>query len=143
RRALTTGVDSPGTPWVIAPTMTTVTAMKVVTTDGAPALQAGWTSRQMRTPLSPVIVNGVAFVVASGEAAPRPGAAVDAVDGARQSMPAVLYALDATSGRERWSGGNTITSFVHGPAVWPGIGQVHVATFDSTVYAFGFPLERY
>ena len=140
---LTTWVDSTGTPWIIGPTATTVAAMKVVTTNGAVALQAGWTSRQMRTPLSPLIVNGVAFVVSSGEFVPRPGAAADAAERARQSMPAVLYALDATTGRELWSSGNTITSFVHGPAVWPGIGQVHVATFDNTVYAFGFPLERY
>jgi outer membrane protein assembly factor BamB len=97
----------------------------------------------MRAPLSPVIVNGVAFVVSSGEFVPRAGAAVDAVERARQSGPAVLYALDATTGRELWSSGIAITSFVHGPAVWPGIGQVHVATFDNTVYAFGFPLERY
>ena len=140
---LTTWTDSTGTPWVIAPTATAVTAMKVVVTNGAPSLQAGWTSRQMQAPLSPVIVNGVAFVVSSGEFVPRAGAAVDAAERARQSVPAVLYALDATTGRELWSSGSAITSFVHGPAVWPGIGQVHVATFDNTVYAFGFPLERY
>jgi hypothetical protein len=140
---LTTWTDSTGTPWVLAPNATSVTAMKVVATNGTPTLQAGWTSRQLRAPLTPVIVNGVAFVVSSGEFVPRPGAAVDAVERARQSVPAVLYALDAITGRELWSSGSTITSFVHGPAVWPGIGQVHVATFDNTVYAFGFPLERY
>jgi len=140
---LTTWVDAIGTPWIIVPTETSVTAMKIASANGGPQLQAGWTSRQMRAPLSPVIVNGVAFVVSSGEFVPRAGAAVDAVERARQSGPAVLYALDATTGRELWSSGSAITSFVHGPAVWPGIGQVHVATFDNTVYAFGFPLERY
>jgi hypothetical protein len=55
----------------------------------------------------------------------------------------VLYALDAATGRELWTSGNTITSFAHRSALWPGIGQIHVATYDNTVYAFGFPLERY
>jgi outer membrane protein assembly factor BamB len=66
-----------------------------------------------------------------------------AADRARQSEPAVLYALDAATGRELWTSRNAITSFAHGAALWPGIGQVHVATYDNTVYAFGFPLERY
>jgi hypothetical protein len=51
--------------------------------------------------------------------------------------------LDAGTGRELWSSGSTITSFVHGPAVWPGIGQIHVAAYDNAIYAFGFPIERY
>jgi len=140
---LTTWVDSTGTPWVAMPTATTITAMKVASVNGAPTLQAGWTSRPMRTPLSPVIVNGVAFVVSSGEYLPPPGATLSAADRSRQSVAAVLYALDAATGRELWSSGSTITSFVHGPVVWPGIGQFHVAAFDSTVYAFGFPIERY
>jgi outer membrane protein assembly factor BamB len=139
---LTTWVDSTGTPWVAMPTATTITAMKVASVNGAPTLQAGWTSRPMRAPLSPVIVNGVAFVVSSGEFLPS-GATVSAAALARQSIAAVLYALDAGTGRELWSSGSTITSFVHGPALWPGIGQVHVAAFDNTVYAFGFPIERY
>jgi outer membrane protein assembly factor BamB len=140
---LTTWVDSTGTPWVAMPTATTITAMKVGSVNGAPTLQAGWTSRPMRAPLSPVIVNGVAFVVSTGEYVPSAALAVSAADRARQSVAAVLYALDAGTGRELWSSGTTITSFVHGPAVWPGIGQIHVATYDNTVYAFGFPIERY
>jgi hypothetical protein len=47
------------------------------------------------------------------------------------------------TGRELWNSGTTIASFAHGPTLWSGIGQIHVATFDNTVYAFGFPLERY
>jgi|SoiMethySBSTD1v2_1073268.scaffolds.fasta_scaffold03741_6 hypothetical protein len=140
---LTTWVDSTGMSWVAMPTATTITAMKVTSVNGAPTLQAGWTSRPMRAPLSPVIVNGVAFVVSSGEYLPAAGATLSAADRARQSVAAVLYALDAGTGRELWSSGSTITSFVHGPAVWPGIGQVHVAAYDNTVYAFGFPIERY
>ncbi|HET9361877.1 MAG TPA: hypothetical protein VFO58_19125, partial [Vicinamibacterales bacterium] len=74
---------------------------------------------------------------------PPSGARVSAADRARQSAPAVLYALDAATGRELWTSGSTITSFAHRQTLWPGIGQIHVATYDNAVYAFGFPLERY
>lgn len=140
---LATWEDSSGTRWLLVPTETTIVAMKVTTAGGVPALQVGWTSRQLRAPLTPIVVNGVVFVVSSGKFVPPPGVNVAAADRARQSVPAVLYALDAATGRELWSSGNTITSFAHGPALWPGIGQVHVAAYDNTVYAFGFAMERY
>jgi outer membrane protein assembly factor BamB len=140
---LATWMDSSGTAWLLLPAETTVSAVKVSAGNGPPTLEPGWTSRQMRAPIVPLIINGVAFVVSSGEFVPQVGATLAAADRARQSVPAVLYALDAATGRELWSSGKTITSFAHGPAVWPGIGQVHVATSDNTVYAFGFPLERY
>jgi len=140
---LSTWVDSSGTSWVLMPTATAVAAMKISIPNGTPTIASGWVSRQMRAPLSPVIVNGVAFVVSSGEFVPPAGASVNAADRARRSVPAVLYALDALTGRELWSSGTTIATFARGSATWPGIGQIHVATYDNTVYAFGFPVERY
>ena len=74
-------------------------------------------------PLPPIVVNGVAFVMSS-------------------EGPSVLYALDAANGRELWTSGRTITSPALRPALWAGIGQVHVATRDNIVYAFGFAMER-
>jgi outer membrane protein assembly factor BamB len=118
---LSSWVDATSTTWLIAPSATNVSAMKVVTTNGTLALQTGWTSRQMQAPLSPVIVNGVVFAVSRN----------------------ALYAIDGVTGRELWSSGRTIPETVSGSALWPGIGQIHVATSDSAVYAFGFPLERY
>jgi outer membrane protein assembly factor BamB len=140
---LATWEDSGGTRWLLVPTATTVVAMKVTSTGGTLSLTAGWTARDMRAPLAPIVVNGVAFVVSSGEYVPPGGARVSAADRARQSVAARLHALDAATGRELWTSGNAIRSFAHGAALWPGIGQVHVATYDNTVYAFGFPLERY
>ena len=55
----------------------------------------------------------------------------------QRSKPAVLYALDAVTGKELWSSGTTIGSFVRGVAPSAGDGQVYVVTFDGTVYAFG------
>jgi hypothetical protein len=54
----------------------------------------------------------------------------------------VLYALDGATGRELWNSGNTITSVMHARSLWPGIGQIHVATHDNAAYAFGFAMER-
>jgi outer membrane protein assembly factor BamB len=140
---LATWEDSAGTRWLLMPSATKVIAMKVTSTGSSVALAAGWVSRDMRAPLTPIVVNGVAFVVSSGEYVAPIGARVSAADRARQSVPATLYALDAATGRELWTSGSTITSFAHRSALWPGIGQIHVATYDNAVYAFGFPLERY
>jgi outer membrane protein assembly factor BamB len=140
---LATWEDSAGTRWLLMPTATKIVAMKVTSAGGTFSIAPGWTSRDMRVPLTPIVVNGVAFVVSSGEYVPPIGARDSAADRARQSVPAALYALDAATGRELWTSGSTIASFAHRSALWPGIGQIHVATYDNAVYAFGFPLERY
>ena len=60
-----------------------------------------------------------------------------------RSSPAVLYALDSATGKELWNSGKAITSFVHSAGLWSSDGQVYVATYDSTVYAFGFAMDRH
>ncbi len=53
------------------------------------------------------------------------------------STHAVLYALDAQTGKELWSSGDQITSWNH----WSGLsianGRVYIGTFDSILYCFG------
>jgi outer membrane protein assembly factor BamB len=89
----------------------------------------------------PTIVNGVVFAVSSGEY--RGGdRQMTAQQRAQRSKPAVLYALDAATGKELWSSGTTIASFVRGVGPSAGDGQVYVVTYDGTVYAFGIPLEH-
>jgi len=60
----------------------------------------------------------------------------------QRSKPAVLYALDAATGKELWSSGATISSFVRGVGPSAGDGQVYVVTYDGTIYAFGIPIEH-
>jgi outer membrane protein assembly factor BamB len=103
-----------------------IAAFKVVPTANGFALEAGWTSRAIASPAAPIVVNDVVFAAASG----RPKGA------------AVLYALDSRSGRELWTSGKTMTSYIAGASLWASNSQVHVATHDGTVYAFGFVLER-
>jgi outer membrane protein assembly factor BamB len=116
-------------------------AFKVVDQSGTVRLQAAWSSRDMLSPAPPTVVNGVVFAISTGEY--RSGdSQLTAAQRAQRGKPAVLYALDAASGKELWSSGNTITSFVHGVGPSAGDGQVYVVTYDGTVYAFGIPLEH-
>ena len=77
----------------------------------------------MASPRTPIIVNGVVFALAGGDAGAN----------------AVLYALDPATGKELWNSGATITSTASA-GMSAGTGQVHVVTSDNTVYAFGIPL---
>ena len=118
-----------------------IAAYKLVDQAGAPTLQPAWTSRDMVSPTPPTIVNGVVFAISSGEYRAA-DAQMTAAQRVQRSKPAVLYALDAATGKELWSSGTTIASFVRGVGPSAGDGQVYVVTFDGTVYAFGIPLEH-
>ena len=137
---LATWVDADGTRWLIAPGGGGITALKVVDKDGAVALEKGWQSRAIASPLAPIVLNGVVFATASGEY--RGGdATLSAAERAKRSTPAVLYALDGATGKELWSSGSTITSFARA-GLAAGGGQVYLVTYDNTLYAFGIPLEH-
>ena len=157
--ALSTWEDADGTRWVLAAsgaplhadttfpatngtiTNGAIVAFKVVDENGTPALRPGWASRDMLSPVTPAIVNGVVFAVSSGEYLTT-DASMNAAQRAKRSKPAVLYAIDASTGKELWNSGNTITSFVHAVGPSAGDSQVYVVTYDGTVYAFGIPLEH-
>jgi hypothetical protein len=115
-----------------------IVAFTVVDQNGAPSLSPQWVSRDLVSPVTPAVVNGVVFALASGESMEKGTAA----QRAKKSVPAVLYALDGASGKELWSSGTTITSFVHGVGASAGDSQVYVVTYDGTLYAFGVPMER-
>jgi outer membrane protein assembly factor BamB len=141
--ALASWEDESGVRWLLAPSAATngaITAYRV--NPGAkPALQPAWASREMIAPLPPMVVNGVIFAASSGEYNPG-DPAVSNADRARRSSPAVLYALDASTGKEIWNSGSTMTAFAHGTGLSSSPGQVYLATSDNTVYAFGMPYER-
>jgi len=139
--ALATLLDADGTRWILAPTSTAISAFKVVDRNGIPTLELGWTSRDMMSPLTPIVVNDVVFALSSGEFRAG-GTSLTAQQRAQRSKPAVLYALDASTGKELWNSGATITSFAHSGGVSGGFGQVYVGTYDSTFYTFGFPIEK-
>jgi hypothetical protein len=154
--ALTSWMDSGGTRWVLAPmagtlaagsgfanangaiTNGTVVAFKVADQGGKPVLTPAWASRDLVSPATPVVVNGVVFALSSGEFHSG-DSSVTATQRAQRSQPAVLYALDAFTGKELWNSGKTIMSFSpHSAGLAVSTGQIYIVTYDSTVYAFGF-----
>jgi hypothetical protein len=124
--SLATWQDPAGTRWLIGSTEGAVRAWKVVERNGGPAVEAAWTSPEISSPVTPIIVNGVVFSASKGS----------------RSTPAVVYALDSTSGRELWNSGPILSSFVAESGLSAGDTQVYLGTADGTLYAFGFPIEH-
>ena len=121
----------PGQGWLLATTRNAIVAFKIGPGD-KPSLTPAWTSRALTSPAAPLVVNNVVFAVSSGKPAAPSGA----------GSAAVLYGLDAMTGKEIWSSGTTLKSYIPGRALWASNSQVYVGGNDGAVYAFGFALER-
>jgi outer membrane protein assembly factor BamB len=113
------------TRWLLAVKSGKVASFKVGEENGAIALKEGWTSRDFGSPAPPIVVNGVVFVLSSGS----------------PSTPAVLYALDGTTGKELWNSGKNIPTYSTS-GISAGASKVYVSTHDGTLYAFGYMLPR-
>lgn len=119
-----------------------IAAFKVEEKSGKWQLTPAWISRDMNRAEPPVIANGIIFAYGSGEDTDQ--AAFDiglAYNNAAQriagSTHAVLYALDAQTGRELWSSGKQITSWNHWGGLTVANGRVYISTFDGVQYCFG------
>jgi outer membrane protein assembly factor BamB len=123
--ALASWEDAQNTRWIAVPSSRGIVTFKVGDDTGKLALQPGWTSREIVSPLPPLVVNGVLFAASSGT----------------RAVPAVLYAIDATNGKDLWNSMRTITTSVRG-GLSAGQGNVYVPGADSTLYAFGFAIEK-
>jgi outer membrane protein assembly factor BamB len=130
-----------GARWLLAASSGNVTAWKVVERDGTISLEFGWMSQDIAAPLPPMVINGVVFVLSSGEYHSG-DATMTAAQRVQRSSPAVLYALDGATGKTLWDSGKTITSFVHSGGLSGGASQLYLSTYDGTIYAFGFPIEH-
>ena len=131
--ALASWQDPSGTRWILAPSGKNITAFKLA---GEGRLEVAWTSRELVSPTAPVVINGVVFALSSGEFRSS-----DSKTTVAKSVPAVLYALDSATGKEVWSSGTAMTSFVHSGSLAAGDSRVYVSTFDGTQYVFSFPFE--
>jgi outer membrane protein assembly factor BamB len=151
--------DSKGTRWVLTPFWGAkhsqfrapiehgpvkdgaIVAFKVEDKGGKTTLTPAWISRDMNRAEPPVIANGVVFAYGNGENTDQAYSDVGLDDVASRRIPAstraVLYALDAQTGKELWSSGDQIKSWNH----WSGLsianGRVYIATFDGYLYCFG------
>jgi len=120
---LATWRDESGTRWILAALGDAIGGFRVVDKGGTPSIERGWTSRTMASPRAPIIVNGVVFALAGGNA----------------NANATLYALDPLTGKDLWTSGSTIAG-VASAGLSSGTGQVYVVTSDNTVWSFGIPL---
>jgi len=118
-----------------------IVALKLVSRGGGFALEPGWVSRDLVSPLAPVVVNGVVFALSSGEFR-SDDPSLTAAQRAAKSEKAVLYALDSATGKELWNSGATMTSFTSSGGLAAGGSRVYVSTFDGVQYAFSFPIEH-
>jgi outer membrane protein assembly factor BamB len=96
----------------------------------------------MNVPEPPVVANGIVFVISSGEFLRQikdDGQFYSAQERIEKSSGAVLYALDAETGKELYSSGKTITTFTHFGGLSVTDGRIFLTTHDSKVYAFAGP----
>lgn len=163
--ALSTWEDAQRTRWLLAPAWGgaakdgmkfplsygeapdgSVMAFKVVETDGKPALEPAWISTNMSVPEPVVVADGVVFALSNGENVAQvdsKGHLISSHDRAAAARGgAVLYALDAATGKMLYSSGKAIRGFTHFSGLAISDGRVFAVTYDSTVYAFGLGEEN-
>jgi outer membrane protein assembly factor BamB len=118
-----------------------IVAFKLKEKNGKAELVPAWLSRDMISSKPPVVVNRVVFVLASGEFTGQSNDAVgglfSAAERIQRSAPAKLYALDAVTGKELYSSGEQVTSFLHQAGLSVADDKVIFGTFDGTIYCFG------
>ena len=157
--SMATWEDAQGTRWILTPiwgpphsefkvpashgpvTHGAIVALKLEEKNGQPVLTPAWMSRDMDLAEPPVIANGVVYTFGNGEDATQATAEGGLDSSAPRRIPlskhAVLYALDAQTGRELYSSGTQITSFNHFSGVSVANGRVYIGTFDGMLYCFG------
>jgi hypothetical protein len=118
-----------------------IVAFKVEEKGGKYQLTPAWISRDINRAEPPVIANGIVFAYGNGEDTEQAYPDIGLDDVAARRIPgsthAVLYALDAQTGKELWSSGDQITSWNHWSGLSVANGRVYIATFDSNLYCFG------
>jgi len=157
--SMATWEDAQGTRWILTPiwgpahsefkaplsygpvTHGAIVALKLEDKGGRLVLTPAWISRDMDLAEPPVIANGVIYTYGNGENATQATAEGGLDSSAPRRIPlskqAVLYALDALTGRELYSSGTQITSFNHFSGVSVANGRVYIGTFDGMLYCFG------
>jgi outer membrane protein assembly factor BamB len=126
----------------IGPDGGAILAFRLANNNGRPELEQVWTSRSMISPAPTVVANGMIFALSSGNSprlAKKNGRPYTREEKAAMAKPAVLYALDAVTGRELYSSGDTIrtTTLPSGLAV--ANARVYFPGMDGRMYCLGLP----
>ncbi len=112
-----------------------------------PVLEPAWITGGFNLPEPVAIANGVVFVLSTGENTrqTQQGGVIDysnlklLTDAERMANTnnAVLYALDAKTGKVSYDSGNALSGWVHFSGLALADGQVYAVDHDSRVYCFG------
>jgi outer membrane protein assembly factor BamB len=126
-----------------------IMAFKLATSPSTqkPTLEPAWISGDLDVPEPVAIANGVIFALATGENTQQTtGPSVIIYHGqklltdqqrSQNTHNAILYALDAKTGRVLYQSGNTIGSWVHFSGLAVADGRVYAVDHSSTLYCFG------
>jgi len=96
-----------------------------------PILEPAWASGDFNLPDPVAIANGVVFALSTGENADQEG------DRLKDTTPAVLYALDARTGKVLYQSGNAMNTWVHFSGLAIANARIYAVDHDSWVYCFG------
>ena len=119
-----------GTRWVLAALageQGSVVAFRLMEDGPQLVLTKAWSSAAISMPETPVIANGVVFVLSAGELG-RKG---------KLRGHATLHALDGQTGKELWQSGDRVTAPANPGGLTVANGRVYFSTTDSTFYGFG------
>jgi hypothetical protein len=150
--ALSSWQDTDGTRYVLAPVWGplsdellaaipgtkapngSIVALKVVVDNtGAPTLQPAWVSRDLDSPVPPVIAKGIVFALSNGKFNDK--------DEPRRGTHATLYAFDGVTGQELYSTKDQVNTAGNLTGLTVVNGRVYFSTVDNTVQVFGKYLE--
>src|SRR5579884_3244605 len=111
-----------------------------------PTLDPAWISTDFDVPEPPAIAGGVVFVLSTGENTQQTEGSAVIYHGQKQltdrqrsenTHRAVLYALDAKTGKTLFQSGSDIESWTHFSGLAVADGRIYVVDHDSNVYCFG------
>jgi outer membrane protein assembly factor BamB len=120
--------------------------LAISSTSHKPTLDPGWISGDFDVPEPVAIASGVIFALSTGENTQQTTGPAVIYQGqklltdqqrSQNTHNAVLYALDAKTGRVLYQSGDAIGSWVHFSGLAVADGRVYAVDHSSTLYCFG------
>jgi len=123
-------------------------AFKVTMGDsGSPVLQPAWISGDFSVPEPTVIANGIVFALSTGENPHQTHGGADIIyrgqpllnitERGQNTTHAVLYALDARTGKVLYQSGSSMPTWVHFSGLALADSRVYAVDHESRVFCFG------
>jgi outer membrane protein assembly factor BamB len=125
-----------------------IMAFKVIMGDsGNPVLQPAWISGDFGVPEPTIIANGIVFALSTGENPHQTHGGADIIyrgqpllnitERGQNTTHAVLYALDARTGKVLYQSGSAMPTWVHFSGLALADGRVYAVDHESRVLCFG------